>query len=196
MTPDDFELQKSTHPPYSVRRRVIIAAFKSLGWDKPVCSPEDGPIFDAEKSLIEYIVADEASPWASILDGSQIEETLRHLSKIFVGSPGVRFTRPRPGRLKHLIDRLSVARPPIEVMLSKKGMPRNANVPANHLLYAGWAYWFGRSILQKEFAKRIPNTRELTFLECNRLCDYAMLQQCSIEIANDTLHGRRRKQKR
>ena len=43
-------------------------------------------------------------------------------------------------------------------------------------LYAGWTYWFGREALAAGFPP-------LTFLQTNRLCDHALLQQQAIDLS-------------
>jgi hypothetical protein len=82
------------------------------------------------------------------------------------------------------VNRLAQERPPICQEISKDGQPTNRHVEGPHCLYAGWAYWFGRTALAAHATEADPEVQELSFLELNRLCDQALLQQEAISLMN------------
>jgi hypothetical protein len=185
--PSDFDLQSSTHPPYSIRRRVITSALRVLGWDKPVTLPEDAAVHEAEKLFLSYTVADSGDDWTNIIPIDQLRTVLERLSRIFRPHPGMAFQAPKRKNVLELVSRLAQNRPPIVQSLAEDGTATNSRIPTCHCLYAGWTFWFGRQALRAALLKDMPRLRELNFLEVNRLCDMAILQQRAIDATLPTV---------
>ena len=178
-----FDLRTSTHPPYPIRQRIISTAIRLLGWSAPITNPGDGLAHTAEKKMLEYVTGGPEGDWFALLTDDQVGRILQHLTRIFEASPSLAFVRPDRDILLELISRLTLGRPPIAQSLDENGVAANKSVPTSHCLYAGWSFWFGRDQLQDEMRRHVPTLKTLSFLEINRLCDHAMLQQCAIDIA-------------
>jgi hypothetical protein len=170
---------KSTHPPFVVRRRAVTQAMKP-GWDKPVCGPDKGAVHDAECEFLAYATDDSASNWPNVLSQDQLQRSLDILRRIFEPHPGVAFCRPDAAQLAELVDRLTLCRPPIMQRIDGNGVPTVGDVKTFHCLYAGWSFWFGREKLRNGRLAEYPRLRELDFLRVNKLCDQALLQQRAI----------------
>jgi len=181
--PWGFDLSRSTHPPYSIRRRIITAAIKELGWNRPVTTSEDGCIHTAETAFLDYASENRDDVWTSMLFEGRLAAVLERLSKIFVSHPDSAYRRPERAVVVGLVNRLTLCRPPILYEIKDNGSPKNYVVPTYHCLYAGWSFWFGRTSLRKAMLEKAPRLPELTFLQLNRLCDLGMLQQCAISAA-------------
>jgi hypothetical protein len=188
--PWEFDLSRSTHPPYSIRRRIITATIKELGWHRPVTRPEDGCVHQAEIALLEYategrndVTQDRGDVWTSLLFEGRLATILERLSRIFERHPETAYTPPERTVLVELVKRLTLCRPPILHTIDDEGTPKNCIVPTCHCLYAGWSFWFGRTALRNTILEKVPRLPELTFLQLNQLCDFSMLQQCAISVA-------------
>ncbi len=178
--PNRLVSDKSTHPPFAVRRRAVTRAMKILGWDNPVCGANKPRIREAEMKFLKYATEDSTSTWPDVLSERQLRQCLDHLKKIFAPHAGVAFIRPNPSQLAELVDRLTLCRPPIVQRINAKGVPSVDEVKTYHCLYAGWTFWFGHEKLRKARLSKYPRLRELDFLKVNRLCDHALLQQRAI----------------
>lgn len=180
---DFFDLDSTTHPPYPVRQRVMAAAIDILGWDKSISLPEDGPLHDAEQALISYIREAIEPDWFAVYDREQVADLLRAIEAL-LESYGLNYSPPSRAELIELVDRLAQERPPIFQRLDDDGTPTNNDIAGTHCLYAGWSYWFGAEALAAEARKHDASVRALSFLELNRLCDQALLQQRAIHLVN------------
>ncbi|MBD8471556.1 hypothetical protein [Sphingomonas sp. CFBP 8765] len=180
--PDSFQLGNSTHPPYPVRQRILARAIVKLGWSKTISSPDAEDLYAAETALIGYLTQSVDDPWFDLLDDQQLEEALAAISQIFKSFPGTAYSPPGKRVLSELVRRLSLERPPIYQSLSKEGHPQNRVVPVAHCLYAGWTFWFGRDRLTEAARRTDREVREPSFLEINRLCNQAILQQEAIDF--------------
>ena len=63
----EFDLLEPTHPPYAVRHKMLIRALRLLGWEKPVTTPLQGNIHEAELSALGFVVDDPYNTWAAFL---------------------------------------------------------------------------------------------------------------------------------
>jgi hypothetical protein len=179
-----FDLESTTHPTYPVRQRVLAQAIEILGWDQPVSTAEDGPLHEAERALIAYITGSVPDAWFQIYTRPEVEALLSALEKL-LDSDRLNYVPPRRDDLCELVRRLSQERPPISQTVDAEGTPQNRDISGTHCLYAGWSYWFGRAALADEARKHDAQVLELTFLELNRLCDQALLQQRAIDLVNE-----------
>lgn len=182
---DEYDLSSSTHPPYPVRKRMIADAMRLLGWMEPICTKR-GPHREAELAMLRYAGGDPPPAWTKLLDDRNLKDLLASLDKIFEPHPGISFKRPSAKRLKELLNRLAHCRPPIVQRLDSADVPRNFRVPIQHCLYAGWAFWFGKDAMRKRILKTRPDLPDLTFLDVNRLCEQALLQQRAIDAMPGT----------
>jgi hypothetical protein len=179
--PTDFDMASTTHPPYLIRRRVITSAIRVLGWDKAVTLPKDELIFSAERELLNYVTEDTGSEWYSLFSNHQLQTVIDKLASIFAPYPRMAFDKPDRDVVRELVERLTLNRPPIMQTLDDEGFATSHSIPTCHCLYAGWTFWFGRKALHEAKVKQVPLLRELSFLELNRLCDMAILQQRAID---------------
>lgn len=180
---DFFDLDSVTHPPYPVRQRVLATAIDILEWNKPISAPEDGPLHDAEKALIGYISETIEPDWFTVYDREQVEDLLSAIEALFEPYD-LNYTPPARAELVELVDRLAQERPPIFQILDPEGAPTNKDIAGTHCLYAGWSYWFGAESLAEAARKHDASVKALSFLELNRLCDQALLQQRAIHLVN------------
>ena len=155
---------------------------KAMKWNVPVTSQADCAFHDAEVAMLDYAMHDDSSDWATVLAQNQLERVLEKIGKIFNPHPGLAFKQPTQRAFVALLERLTLARPPILQRIDTRGVAETDEVPTNQCLYAGWSYWFGREKLRTAMLPSAPGLRELTFFETNRLCDYALLQQRAINL--------------
>ena len=182
--PDAFDLDSTTHPPYPIRQKILARAIRARGWDAPVTTKADGVLHQAERSLIEYVTSELDQRWFAIFDDARIGEILDAVAQVLAPYQ-LGYVPPERALFCELVTRLSQERPPISQLLDKDGVPTNHKVSGAHSLYAGWSYWFGRDALAKEAKKEDPQVKELSFLELNRLCDQALLQQRAIDLVGE-----------
>jgi hypothetical protein len=185
--PASFDLDKSTHPPFVVRRRVIVRALELLEWDKGVCGGSQGLVGEAERKFLNYVTEDSEATWPDVLTDEQLVQTLAALREIFSPYPEVVYASPDAGQIEALVDRLTLCRPPIVQTITEKGYTRTDDVKTVHCLYAGWTCWFGLDALHDAKRKTVDRLLKPTFLQINKLCDQALLQQCAIELARPGL---------
>lgn len=182
---DFFDLDSTTHPPYPIRQRVLATAIEVLGWDTPVSSPVDGALHDAELKLIEYLTEASGLPWFAIYDRREVEDLLQAIERV-LEPYGLNYVPPPCDELAELVERLAQERPPISQSIEADGEPTNKDIEGTHCLYAGWTYWFGAEALAEAAKTHDPSVKALTFLELNRLCDQALLQQRAIHLVKSS----------
>jgi hypothetical protein len=180
---DYFDPESTTHPPYPVRQRVLATAIKLLNWDEPVSLSDGSPLHASECALIAYITESSNEPWFSIFNDAQVSELLGGIEQV-LDPYSLSYSPPSREDLHELVRRLAHERPPISQSLDTRGQPTNREIEGMHCLYAGWCYWFGRSQLTDEARKNEATVQQLSFLELNRLCDQALLQQRAIQLVN------------
>lgn len=170
----EIEMEKTSHPAFAVRRTVVIAGLRKLGWLEPVAPKGQRRTRKAEQALISYIGVNDYPAWASVFTDEQIEEALGVIRAHFVatGTEGAR--RPDVPTLAALVDRIVRHLPPIREDVAVSGVSTTYDVRLEEQLYAGWVYWLGRDTLPGE---------PLTFFKLNQLCDLALLQQQAIDLA-------------
>ncbi len=182
--PEAFDLESTTHPPYPIRQRILAIAIHAMKWDKPVTRKADGVVHQAELAFLSYVTAGPSAAWFEIFSEAQICKILDALKGVLTPYNLI-YISPDRKLICGLVLRLSEERPPISQSIDNDGVPTNHYVSSAHCLYAGWSYWFGRSSLAKEARRRDAHVQELSFLEVNRLCDQALLQQRAIDLVND-----------
>jgi hypothetical protein len=182
----EYDLASTTHPPYPFRRRIIADAMRLLGWMEGVLGDagEPGrpdPAERAERTMLDYAGGDPPADWTQLVVDEDMSELLEALGSMFEPHEGTAFAKPEPKVLTELLDRLTLCRPPIDQRLDADGRPTTERVPIQHSLYAGWSYWFGADGLRARALESRPDLPVLSFIEVNRLCEQALLQQTAIE---------------
>ncbi len=170
--PYRVDVEPSTHPSFAVRRRMLVRAMHIRGWNVPQCSKEDGATFYGEKAFLEYACEDNFSRWCSVFTDEQIDQAMKDLEEVFDTHPQLLATVPDREGVLQLVGRLGSRIPPLRETIDEEGVATYEPMPADHCLYAGWAYWFGRD--------SIHAIEPLDFFDVNRLCDLALLQQEAI----------------
>ncbi|MBR0794003.1 hypothetical protein JQ615_01225 [Bradyrhizobium jicamae] len=183
--PAAFDLKSSTHPPFSIRRRAITQAMRLLGWHRPVSNAKDGDLNAAERKFLAYASETSKGKWQQIFSDNELKIVLDRLSEIFRDHPQIRFSRPHNLQLKKLVEQLTLCRPPIVQAVGADGIAVLDSVRTIHCLYAGWTFWFGREKLRAAKLANYPRLRELDFLNVNKLCDQALLQQKAIDLVKE-----------
>ena len=174
-SPYEMELKNSTHPPLAIRRAMLVKALAVLEWDQPTIAQE-GPFQDAEKAMIAYLTEVTDDGWSDIFERDQLEAALNMLAKVFEGHEELKASPPDGEMTERLVSRLSNRLPPIYEDIAEDGSANHKQVRIDQCLYAGWVYWLGRT-------KLVDADQTLSFLQTNRLCDQALLQQKAIEIS-------------
>ncbi len=180
---DYIDLESNTHPPYPIRQRIVAMAVKLLGWDTPVTTAAHGAVHDAEKNLLAYISESVNDDWFTIFQPPELKNLLDGIEEV-LRQYNFFYTSPSAELLQELVERLAHERPPISQQVDDDGQPTNRAVMGAHCLYAGWTYWFSGDELVEKAQKTDPDVKKLTFLELNRLCDQALLQQKAISLVN------------
>jgi hypothetical protein len=173
-TPYEIDLSDPSHPPYAVRHRMLVAAMWLIGWSEPVTQAEHGKFNEAEKRALKYISDDPYTPWASLFDDTQLQSAISGLQNVLAQYGSFGYDQPTPATLEALIEKLTRRLPPTGASIDDRGKPKFQKVSMGHVLFAGWVYWLGRDHLSAE---------PLTFLNTNKLCDQALLQERAIEIS-------------
>jgi hypothetical protein len=173
-TPYEFDLLEPTHPPYAVRHKMLVRALRLLNWERPVTIPAQGNIHQAEVAALKFITDDPYSAWASFFSDKQLSDAIRGLQNVLRQYGNYQYRQPTSQVLAALIDRLRRRLPPIGADIDGEGNPSFTENNRTHSLLAGWIYWLGQGTLIKQDA--------LSFLEINRLCNQALLQQRGIVV--------------
>jgi hypothetical protein len=173
--PYEVELDGPTHPPYAVRHKMLARAIRMLKWDRPVIKKSSAAFHEAEKVALKYILDDPYTGWAEFFDDNQLRSALDAIKDILTAYGAFGYEQPNGDILLTLIQRLQKRLPPIIAGLDHRDMPILTKVKMAHTLYAGWIYWLGKSQFKK--------STHLSFLETNKLCDQALLQERAMSIA-------------
>jgi len=171
-TPYEFDLLEPTHPPYAVRHRMLVRALRLLGWEKPVTTIAHCNIHQAELATINFVVDDPYSAWAAFFDDRQLTAAIHGLQNVLQQYGNFQYQQPESQILSDLVDRLRRRLPPIGADIDREGNPTFTEHSMTHSLLAGWVYWLGQDNLVKADA--------LSFLDINKLCDQALLQERGI----------------
>jgi hypothetical protein len=170
--PYEVGLFEPTHPPYAVRHKMLVRSMQLLHWDQPITNRP--PYQAAEQALLDYVLHDPYDPWSTILSDQQLTDAIAGVQKLFSSYGTFGYVIPDIQTLIDLIEQLRGRLPPIIATLSNQGKPRLKSIDIAQTLYAGWIYSIGHHHLTSE---------PLSFLEINKLCDYALLQQTAINLA-------------
>jgi hypothetical protein len=171
--PYEIELAEPTHPPYAVRRKMLVRAMQLLGWDVPVTAGGLNAYFNAEQELLTYVLDDPYHNWARFFTDPQLNTAIGAIQALFrVQNTGYR--PPKTHVLQGLVQHLSRGVPPVLVDVSDEGEPYLHLIDISQTLYAGWTFWLGR--------RHLPDPIPKDFVDANRLCDLALLQQRAINL--------------
>jgi hypothetical protein len=176
-SPYDFSAVQPTHPPYALRQRLLVQALRLLGWHIPICDPGEGDIHQAEAAFVEYIKSDPHSEWAGVFHDDQVSAAIVGIKEVLSPVPQLAYERGSAEVVAHLVRNIRSGIPPVRAGVDEQGKPELIVTQMPQLLYAGWVYWIGREKL---------TDKPLSFLDINRLCDHALLQQRAIK---DTLRS-------
>jgi hypothetical protein len=170
----EFEVDKTSHPAYSLRRNVLVGAMRTQGWLEPVSTKANPDVLAAERALITYIGNPDFGPWASVFKPDQLSEAMAAIADHFTVTATPIATRPTEQSLTALVRRIVGHLPPIREDVDAEGVSTTHAVRLDEQLYAGWTYWSGREGL---------DTTPLSFHQLNQLCDLALLQQQAIDLS-------------
>jgi hypothetical protein len=173
-TPYEIDLLEPTHPPYAVRHKMLVRALRLLTWDKPVTAVTQGSVHEAELETLNFILDDPYMTWALFFDDQQLNRAVPGLKSVLTQYGRLEYEQPVQEVVADLVDRLRRRLPPVAAHIGEDGSPTFKTMSRAHSLFAGWVYWLGRERLVKDCA--------LTFLETNRLCDQALLQERGIAL--------------
>jgi hypothetical protein len=155
------------HPPVGCRVNLFLTAARLLGYSTMTFGdPGVQRAFDAFWADLEGKV--KLDPWFDIFTEAEISAALEGISAILDAHPPALLRLPEVPVLEHLFQQLGKGIPPIGFSLGEDLKPTTSAVDFRHILYAGW----------------IASQREnpIGFLDLNRLCEHAIMQQRSIEI--------------
>jgi hypothetical protein len=154
---------------------MLVQAMRLLGWDRPVSSTAHGKVHAAEKLTLNFILSDPYSNWATFFGDPQLRNAIGGIQTALTNYGNFGYSQPTGAALRKLVNRLVERLPPIIADISGRGRPILQDTPMAKTLYAGWVYWLGQSAL--------VSGEGLSFLDTNRLCDQALLQNRAIGIA-------------
>lgn len=170
--PYEIGLAEPTHPPYAARHKMLVRLIKLLGWDQPIAV--DPTHEKAERDLLNYILRDQYDAWSDILTDAQLGQAIVGVNAVFAAYGQIGYALPTADILSKLLRQLTIRLPPVVATLSPNGVPKLAASDIRHILYAGWIYSLGHMHLTAD---------PLSFLDTNKLCDLALLQQRAIDLA-------------
>jgi hypothetical protein len=170
--PYEIGLVDPTHPPYAIRRKMLVRTMHLLSWDRPIL--DEQPYQQAEQDLLNYALQDSFDQWSVILSDQQLNQAITGVKRVLSTYGSIGYVPPDRYTLTELVQQLTARLPPIIATLSSDGTPQLRRTDISHTLYAGWIYSIGASRLTPE---------PLPFLETNMLCDHALLQQRAINIS-------------
>ncbi len=162
------------HPPVGCRVNLFLTAARLLGYRTMTFGDQDVQrAFDAFWADLESKL--KTDPWFDIFTETEISAALEGIGAVLDAHPPASFRLPDVPLLEHLFQQLSKGIPPIGFSLGEDLKPTTSAVDFRHILYAGW----------------IASHREnpIGFLDLNRLCEHAIMQQRSIEIFTSDAEG-------
>ena len=178
--PYQINVALPTHPAFAVRHRLLVQVMKVTGWDAAITGANDGHFHEAEKAFLAATLADSYSQWVQFFTDDEVRLAVAGIRKVFQPHPNIAY-QPLPApKFVALIDRLVKGHPPVIASMSDVGAPELERIHISQTLQAGWVYWLGREKL-KAIGQYVP----LDFLNTNKLCDQALLQQRAIDLALD-----------
>lgn len=166
---------QSTHPPYTIRRRMLCEAMSVMKYSEPSSCEEH---FQAsEKEFLQYAAGFEESDGKSIVPKAILKVVMGMIcEKLGAHS----YKAPSKQILSTQMERLVNARPPIVQIIRENGeLQVEASSPSN-ILYSGWCAWLGIDHFKTLPIGRIEKTDETAFSIINKLCDHALLQRNAI----------------
>jgi hypothetical protein len=177
-TPYEIDLLEPTHPPYAIRHKMLVMAMRILGWDSPVTKAAQGDVYEAELEALKFIFDDPYGAWAIFFDDQQLGRAIQGIQTVLSQYGSFGYQQPDPQIFAELVGRLKRRLPPISADIDESGNPAFKKISMAHSLFAGWVYWLGKD--------RLVKGDGLGFLETNKLCDQALLQERGIALAIST----------
>lgn len=157
------------HPPPKVRFHLQSVAVSELGWDKV---PTGSAVLQAavRDTWADFAVHASGAVARSILTEAQVRAGAREMQNQLSKHYPSHFKDSSLAPLEELFDQLLVRIPPIGRQDYKERLPAK-RVDFRTVLYSGWLAW-----------KHISGTSglDLSFLDVNRLCEHAVMQQLAI----------------
>jgi hypothetical protein len=175
--PYGINTHQATHPPFAIRHKMLVQIMRQAGWDQPITVAADGTVHQAELAFMSAVLADPYSQWAQLFSNAEIAQAIAGIRKIFQPHGQISFHPLQAQKLKELVERLGRGLPPILASIDPNGKPQLESVHIAQTLQAGWIYWIGRDHF-KDTEAFVP----LDFLNTNKLCDQALLQQRAINL--------------
>jgi len=166
--PNPFKLD-SSHPPYASRHKMLVQAMRLLHWQRTITLNADGDFHHAENTALAEMTDDQMPRWASIFNEEELAAAIQGIQSCLKGLDYVPPTRPN---LVGLLGRLKISLPPILADLSAVGEARLEKTDFRQILHVGWLFCGGKT--------QLAPPSELSFLQINRLCNQALLQQRAI----------------
>jgi hypothetical protein len=156
---------------------MLIQLVKNLGWHIPITPLSSANYRDAENEFLGPLLQDDYDDWATFFQDDEIAEIATELTKLFARDGSIAYVPPAPDTLADMIKQLVRGCPPVVAKVLDKNSVDLKKIRIASTLYAGWVYWAARDRF-----RHLPDFVELTFVEVNKLCDQALLQQRAIDL--------------
>lgn len=155
------------HPLVGCRANYLAAAAKARGFASAKFSNDD-----LQKAYLGFWSSIDArtqnDAWFDVFPQAKIGEAVSELEKLFAPLQPALYMAPEEPTLRLLVEQLARHVPPVGFEVDNKQIMRWEKVDFRHVLYAGWI--------------AAANDATLPFLNLNRLCEHAIMQQRAIEI--------------
>jgi hypothetical protein len=149
---------------------MLLQAMRILQWQKTITLAADNDFHLAEVHALAELTSDPFPRWASIFSEDEIASSIEGIQSCL---KQFEYVPPTRSALVALLDRLKRSLPPIAEGWTEEGSPKTEKMDFRQILHAGWLFWGGRRDLNP------PS--DLSFLQTNRLCNQALLQQRAIK---------------
>ncbi len=123
--------------------------------------------------------------WSKMFKKQDIENALKKLKHILNKKGAITYQIGKASNLDELYTRLCKAIPPIRNSINSSSKVCHHPIDFRDILYIGWLGWHTST------KKRI----DLSFLDINRLCDRAILQQQAVDIEKAYQEEQRKKKR-
>lgn len=172
LQPFDVRGVSDSHPPSWTRYVMLQEAVRALDWR---ASAKSG-VQKLTQPVNRYFdclskAAGKVPSAFHLLKPTQIQQAVKKLAKFLRPIQGALYDMPNPKRLSMMVDRLIVARPPVESTISLNFKVFNEDTDIRTILFAGWLAWH---------SNRWDKKKKDSFLRLNMLCDRGVLQQNAV----------------
>ena len=177
------------HPPNISRFYVLSEAADILNW-RTQLQPNETVNKNALNKFWSAVspTADQFKEKLNVFSRQQIESAVLGLKNVLVDHGTEIYQLPAIESLEHALESLRDKVPPVGIKLNKdaNGYVHLSNSPLDFrtILFAGWISWYGRGDRDMWKGKPPP-----TFLDINRLCDQAILQQRAVTLKTGRASG-------